>query len=187
MSLTKKYSDILSFVDEYGGITIEIAKNLFYNTIYGYDSSRRALNSLTKGSYLKVTKDFITDKNLYYSHKPISSHKLTLLRFYSYIIALGGEILLFQREFKISNFISDGLIIYKYNDEIKIILVEIDINNKTKLDKYKAIYESDYFQDKFNCFPRVFIIDKDNRKQLHDDNIVFINMNFDFKGIEKNI
>lgn len=186
---SKKYDDILNFVESYGAISIDIAKDLYYNTKFGYDSSRRALSKLVSNGYLKTSKDFVSDKYIYYDKKAISSHKLILLRFYAKIVAWGGEILEFKREYKAINYISDGLIIYRYNGAIKIILVEVDINNKTKEEKYIKIYNSNYYQNTFGTFPRVFIIDKRaeqrdvKNKKIEQQKIKFIFLNYDFDSL----
>lgn len=188
---SKKYDDILNFVESYGAISIDIAKDLYYNTKFGYDSSRRALSKLVSNGYLKTSKDFVSDKYIYYDKKAISSHKLILLRFYAKIVALGGEILEFKMEYKSANYISDGLIIYKYAGLIKIILVEVDINNKTKEDKYIKIYKSNYYQNTFGAFPRVFIIDKRaeqraaRNKKIEMQKVKFIFLNYDFDSLDE--
>ncbi|NFG60041.1 hypothetical protein FC778_15325 [Clostridium botulinum] len=188
MSLTNNYKSILEFVEQYGSISIEIAKDLFYNTKYGYDSSRRGLTSLVKGGYLKTSKDFVTDNKIYYNKKPISSHKLMLLKLYAKIIALGGEVIEFKKEYKSKKSISDGLIIYKYNGSIKIILIEIDINNKTKENKYIELYKSSYYQNIFGTFPRIIIIDKmaekRKRKQIYKE-IKFIYLEYEMEELKQ--
>lgn len=160
--------DVLDFINEHGSISIEIAKNLFYNTKYGYDTARRVLKKLEQVKILKSDKDFVTSKKIYYTKQKISSHKLMLLRFYSELIALGAEVVEFQKEYKAYNKISDGLIVYKYAGEMKIILIEVDINNKTKPKKYEDLYKSNYYQNLIGTFPRVFVIDKnaESRKKV---------------------
>ena len=73
--------DIMDFINEHGAISIEIAKNLFYNTKYGYDTARRVLKKMEQDKLLKSDKDFVTGKKIYFLKKKISSHKLMLLNF----------------------------------------------------------------------------------------------------------
>lgn len=194
MCLTNNYKSILDFVESYGAISIDIAKDLYYNTKFGYDSSRRALSKLVANGYLRTSKDFVSDKYIYYDKKAISSHKLILLRLYAKVVALGGEILEFKREYKAINCRSDGLMIYRYAGAIKIILIEVDINNKTKEDKYIKLYQSKYYQNLFNTFPRVFIIDNaaERRERFgliknreHKEKIKFIYLNYNFDNLDK--
>ncbi|MGL5244527.1 MAG: hypothetical protein ACRC7R_05020, partial [Sarcina sp.] len=161
--------------------------NLFYNSKYGYDSSRRALSRLQQEGYLKASIDFVTAKKVYYKTKTISSHKLMLLSLYSALSFTGSNILEFKRELPTGSVRADGLIIYEYKKLTKILLIEIDINNKTKVDKFQKIYEEGSFQRNFGTFPRVLIINKNGRpyksygKQIGYKNIY---INYDFKGLE---
>lgn len=157
--LSDNYIKILEFVDAYGGISIEIAANLFYQSKYGYDNARRALKKIKDTGYLKTKNDFLTGKLVYYNKKSISSHRLLLLLVYSKLVFYGAEILSFTQEYKTGIGNCDGLIVYKLNDIIKVLAIEIDINNKTKLEKYDRIYESRHFQSKIKTFPKVIIVD----------------------------
>lgn len=164
--LSNNYIEILKFVDNYGGITIDIAANIFYQSKYGYDNARRALRKLKDNGYLKSKNDFLTGKLVYYKIKSISSHRVLLLQLYSKLVSYGAEILNFNIEYKTGVGNIDGLVIYKINGIIKVLAVEIDINNKTKLEKYDRIYESQHFQAKIKTFPRLIIVDDkaDKRK-----------------------
>ena len=185
--LSNNYIKILDFVNQYGGITIDIAKNLFYNSKYGYDSSRRALSKLQQEGYLKASIDFVTAKKVYYKTKTISSHKLMLLSLYSFLTFTGSNILEFKRELPTGSVRSDGLIIYEYKKLTKILFIEIDINNKTKVDKYQKLYEEGILQRQFGTFPRVLIVNKDGKsynskgKKIGYKNIY---TDYSFKGLE---
>ncbi|MBP3915927.1 hypothetical protein [Clostridium sp.] len=167
--LSNNYLDILNFVNEYGGITIDIAANIFYQSKFGYDNARRALRKLKDTNYLKVKRDFLTDKLVYYNKKAISSHRVMLLKAYSKLMYYGAEILTFIPEYKTGYGNADGLIIYKINGIIKAMVIEVDINNKTNLIKYDKIYSSQHFQEKIGTFPKVLIIDKEIDKRKKKD------------------
>lgn len=167
--LSSNYIEILNFINEFGGITIDIAANIFYQSKYGYDNARRALKKLKDSGYIKSKRDFLTDKLVFYNKKAISSHRVLLLKVYSKLIYYGADILTFIPEYKTGNGNCDGLIIYKINNIIKAIVIEIDINNKTNLTKYDRIYSSQHFQMKINTFPRLIIIDdKANKRKKKD-------------------
>lgn len=187
---SNNYDSICLFVEQHGSITIDIAKNLFYNTKYGYDSSRRALTKLCKEGYFKVTTDFLTDKKVYYRSKPVSSHRLMLISLMSSFVKLGAEIIDFKIEYKCDNMISDGMLIYKHNNTAKIILIEIDINNKTKEQKYEQLFATNQFQNSIGCFPRVFIIDKNlklREKKRPTGNVEYVYMDYTFGSLDKYI
>ena len=185
--LSNNYIKILNFIDEYGGITIDIARNLFYNTHYGYDSSRRALSRLQQEGYLKSSIDFVTAKKIYFKTKSISSHKLMLLSLYSFLTFTGSNVLEFKREPPTGSVRADGLIIYEYKKLTKILLIEIDINNKTKVDKFQNLYEDGSFQRNFGTFPRVLIVNKYGRPyKTNCKNIGYKNIyiDYNFQGLE---
>lgn len=182
---SSNYIKILEFVDNYGGITIDIAANLFYQTKFGYDNARRALKKMKDNGLLKTKNDFLTDKLVYYKVKPISSHRVLLLKLYSKLIYYGAEILNFKIEYKTGVGNIDGLVVYKINGIIKVLAIEIDINNKTKLEKYDRIYASNHFQAKIKTFPKLLIVDdraekrrnKTKNKYNYDVNYVDYDMN----------
>lgn len=153
-------NDILDFVNEFGGITIEQANKIFFRTKYGYDTAKRRLRKLKEEGFLKVSKDFLTQKNVYYTYKKPSSHKIMLLNLYAEMINLEVEIVHFENEFKLLDKKADALFVTKYKGIAKIILVEIDINNKTKDTKYKKIFESGEVQKVYGTFPIILIVDK---------------------------
>lgn len=163
--LTYKDNKILEFVNEYGGITIQQAFKLFFNTKYGYDTARRRLKLLHEAGFLKVDRDFTTDLKIYYKNKKPSSHSIILLNFYTELINKGAEVILFQREFKVIGARADAVIIYKIHGVGRIILVEVDLQHKTKITKYEKCFESKYFQQKYNTFPMIVLIEKRQRAE----------------------
>lgn len=182
--LTFKDNQILQFVEQYGGITIQQAHKLFFNTKYGYDTARRRLKALYQEGYLKADRDFLSDRLIYYKTKKLSSHSILLLDFYSELVSRGAEVVLFKREFKASNTRADGFIIFKYKNIAKMLLVEIDINNRTKVDKYKKCYSEGYFQKQFGAFPVVVIVGKEKRKEeIKGIGYKIIRMNYSFDDI----
>ena len=59
---------------------------------------------------------------------------------------------------------SDGLMAYKWHGEDKIIFVEIDMQNKTKIKKYLDLFDTGYFQERTGVFPRLLIVNKNKEK-----------------------
>lgn len=186
----ENYLGIIKFVERYGSITNEICKNIFYNTEFGYDSSRRALNKLVDKKLLKKHKDLVTGTYIYYKTTAITTHKLQGLRLYSYIYAAADEVIEFSREYKCLKYISDGLVTYKINGITKILIIEIDINHKTTVEKYESLFDTGYFQEKFGTFPRILIADanfQNRKKKLKSDKVLFecIDFNFTIEGIRE--
>ena len=179
---------ILDFVDEFGGITIEQAKLMFYNTKYGYDTAKRRLKKLVEENYLKVAKDFLTQKNVYYSIRKPSSHKIILLDLYSKLSSLTEtEVIYFEPEYTIQNKRADAMLVIKSSGVAKMLLVEVDINNKTKEDKYLNIYNSGELQSKYGAFPLIVIIEKQSIRKRKIKKMPFsvIRFCYEMKDIEK--
>lgn len=188
MRTDNKYSDILDFITVHGAITIEICANLFYTTKYGVDCSRRALNKLHEKKILRKGSDIVNGCYQFYEKSMISNHKLQLLRFYSYMVKSGAEIVQFDREYRSINAVTDGLIIYKYNGHTKILLVEVDISHKTKPKKYEKLFEEGYFQSEFGTFPRVVILDNNpnfRSRKMKSDKVKYCFMDFKFNNMEE--
>ena len=186
--ITKKI-EILSYIEEHKFITIDICKNLFYNTKYGYDSARRTLSKLAEERLVKVSIDFATNKKVFYIKKKPSIHRIIIYNVYSKITTLVDKVLEFNVEYKSESVISDGFIIYKKDGIIKALLIEIDLQNRTKLNKYDKCYNSAYFQKKFNCFPRILIVNREGRayktKVKYNKNINYIYCDYECSNLRE--
>ncbi len=185
--ITKKV-EILNYIEENKFITIDICKNLFYNTRYGYDSARRTLSKLVDERLVKVSVDFTTNKKVFFIKKKPSSHRIMIYYIYSKIATLVDKVLEFNIEYKSEGVISDGFIIYKKDGIIKALLIEIDLQNRTKLNKYDKCYSSAYFQRKLNCFPRILIANRDGKayktKVKYNKNINYIYCDYECSNLE---
>ena len=186
---TINYAKIMEFVQEHKSITVDMCKILFYNTKFGYDSARRALTSLNKNGYLKVGYDFVTDKKVYYINKKLRSHDLMLLSLYTSIIALGGEEVQLRKEYTKQYYggRSDGLMAYKWHGEDKIIFVEIDMQNKTKIKKYLDLFNTGYFQERTGVFPRLLIVNKNKEKyeEIKTSKIEVVYSDYKFSNLKE--
>ncbi|WP_291568509.1 hypothetical protein [Clostridium sp. UBA2485] len=170
--MKSKYdSDILEFIDEFEGITIEQTKKLFFNTKYGYDTARRRLKKLQSEGLIKVGKDYLTQKDVYYIVRKPSSHTVMIMNVYAELYSMGVEIVYFQRGFKVCDKRSDALMIVKYKGIAKMILLEIDINNRTKDDKYQAAFKQGEIQRKYGTFPIVLVAEKERIRKGKNEKI----------------
>lgn len=158
--LTKRDNSILEFVDQHGGITINQAAKLFFNNAkYKEDLSRKRLKKLADNNYLKFENNWSTNQRVYYLKKKPSSHSIMLLNFYVELLHYGSDILEFQKEYKIDNICRpDGFIIFSYGGKGKIAFIEIDMQHKTNLEKYKKLFDTSLFQNEYGTFPQIIII-----------------------------
>lgn len=166
MYLTERDNKILCFIEEYGGITIEICNKIFFHELkFGYPSAARRLKIMHKNRLLKKRKN-IKNENVYYSSdKPISLHATYLLRLYAELVSANFKILNFEREFRIgSEYRIDGLIEIgiSMGDKLKhlALAVEIDLNHSGGFERLENIYESnvlqEYFKNKYRTNKAIF-------------------------------
>lgn len=158
--LTDRDNLILQFIEQYGGITIKQASKLFFREAkYSDDIARKRLKKLAENEELKYDKDWVTNQRVYYTKKKPSSHTLVLLNLYSEIVGAGADIIEFEKEYKIDNICRpDGFVIFSYNGKGKVVFIEVDMQNKTSLEKYQKLYETQLFQKEYGTFPEVIIL-----------------------------
>lgn len=123
MKLTERDINIINFITENQGATIEQLQELFFPS---YDMAAKRLKLLEYNKFLKACIHPVLGKKVYYLKKIPSFHSLVISEI---AILLRDKIKFMQREYKIKNNQVDCIIILKTG---KIIILEIDIFNKTK-------------------------------------------------------
>lgn len=186
--LTEKDSKILAFVNEFGGITISQASKLFYKAKYGNDLARKRLKILADRKYLKFAKDWCSNQRIYYIDKKPSSHAVVLLNLYVELVKTGVEVLQFVREYKIPGYCRpDGFLILKYKNKGKLLFVEVDMQNKTNLEKYQKLYDTQLFQREYGNFPEVVIIAATNNYDIKKYPFSVKILNYKLENLEDSI
>jgi hypothetical protein len=165
--LTGRDLEIVKFVMDNGSITAKQAHKIFFHYTkqgklinQGEIIARRRLKKLADAKELLVLEDWKTNQKIYYLKKKPSVHTIKCLDFYSELIFQGAEILQFKRELKLHKCTPDAFIAFKINGKGKMILLEIDLYNKTNPTKYEPIYNNQEFQKKYGIFPLVVIVSK---------------------------
>ncbi|WP_315117441.1 hypothetical protein [uncultured Clostridium sp.] len=130
MQLTSRDTKIIEWITDNRGATISQINKLFFTN---YTTCSIRLKKLADNKFLKVAVHPVLGKKVYYVKKLPSFHALVLNEF---IIKHKDNIRLVQREYKIKNFIVDCIIILKTE---KLLVIEIDIYNRTKKDKINSI------------------------------------------------
>lgn len=133
MKLTDRDINIINFIKENQGATIEQLQKLFFPS---YDMTAKRLKLLAENKFLKVQVHPTLGKKVYYLKKLPSFHSLVIT---DINILLKGQIEFMQREYKIKNNKVDCIFILK---EGKIIITEIDIYNRTKENKINSIIDT---------------------------------------------
>lgn len=130
MKLTSRDIEIINFIEENKGATIEQLQQLFFTS---YDMASKRLRKLSNNNFLKVNIHPVLGKKVYYLKRIPSYHSLVVNEF---IILYKDKIKFMQREYNIKNFKVDCIFILKMG---KIIILEVDIYNRTKENKIKEI------------------------------------------------
>lgn len=154
MRLTNRDIKIIEYVDVFQGGTIEQIKLLFFPS---YDMCKKRLKILKDNKFLKADKHPVLNKLVYYNKKMPSYHTLVV----NHISILAKDnIIDFRKEYIIDKFKVDALMVTKNK---KVIVIEVDIFNKTskeKVDKIKASLKS-----KLGMDARVIIVAKERRRK----------------------
>lgn len=130
MKLTDRDVKIINFVEANQGATIEQLQKLFFPS---YDVAANRLKILADNKFLKVKVHPTLGKKVYYLKKIPSFHSLVITEV---TILLGDKIKFMQREYKIKNNFVDCIFILNLG---KIIILEVDIYNRTKENKIKDV------------------------------------------------
>jgi hypothetical protein len=172
--LTGRDLDLVKFVMDNSCITAKQAHKIFFQYTnqgklinQGELIARRRLKKLADSKELLVSQDWKTNQKIYYLKKKPSIHTIKCLDFYSELIFQGAEILTFNRELKLHKCTPDAFIAFKVNGKGKMILLEVDLYNRTNPEKYKYLYESQEFQKKYGIFPLITIVSKNKNDKVN--------------------
>lgn len=166
--LTSRDFNIIEFVGKYGCITSNQAYKIFFNHAkQGELIARRRLKKLADSKELLVMEDWKTNQKIYYLKKKPSIHTIKCIDFYAELVFQGADILQFKRELKLHKCTPDAFIAFKINGKGKMIMLEVDLYNKTNPEKYKPLYETGDFQKKYGIFPLIAIVSKDKHDKIN--------------------
>jgi hypothetical protein len=172
--LTGRDLDIVKFVMDNSCITAKQAHKIFFHYTnqgklinQGELIARRRLKKLADSKELLVHEDWKTNQNIYYLKKKPSVHTLKCLDFYSELIYQGAEVLQFKRELKLLKCTPDAFIAFKIGGKGKMILLEVDLYNRTNPEKYKPLYDSQEFQKQYGIFPLITIVSKNKNDKVN--------------------
>ncbi|MEY8001635.1 hypothetical protein AB8U03_15805 [Clostridium sp. Mt-5] len=133
MKLTDRDIKIINFIKNNQGATIGQLQKLFFPS---YNMTAKRLKLLLNNKFLKAQMHPVLGKKVYYLKKLPSFHTLVIT---DMTILLKDKIKFMQREYKIKNNYIDCIFILK---EGKIIILEVDIYNRTKETKIKEILKT---------------------------------------------
>lgn len=187
--LSSRDRNILKYIEEFGGITIQQAALLFFpDNPYNYDYARKRLKKMNDEHLIQKYSNFITDEYIYFSGKKPTPHNIFLMNFYINLKHAGANVVQFKREV---NFLggairSDGFVIYEFGDKRKAAILEIDISHPTAIAKYEPLFESGELQERLGDFPLIVIMSTVDRK-CDSPNFTVINMDIKCKNFVSKI
>lgn len=156
--LTKRDKAILSWIEEYDIITIEQAKNVFFNG--SYDNARRRLRTLEQQDILKSYTCIDTKEKVYFTEKKRSQHDIYIVDFIMKLITLNCNILEFKLKphYLNGDLIPDAFIKLSKGDDLYLVFLEVDYKHATEMLKFKSLYERLYrererHEEFLNTFP----------------------------------
>jgi hypothetical protein len=138
MRLQDRDTLIIKYLTQYKGGTIEQIAKLYFNG--SYEACKKRLAILENNNYIKGSLHEILGKKVYYINKIPSFHKI-VTNDIRIILMQSTELIDFKTEVKINKYKIDALCVYKLNNVVKILIVEVDIFNRTKEEKLNKAKE----------------------------------------------
>jgi len=166
MKLTNRDIELINFIEKNQGATIEQVQKLFFP---GYRVAANRLKILSSNKFIKVQVHPILGKKVYYIKKLPSYHGLIIN---DVAILLKDKLDFMQREYKIKNNQVDCIFILKGG---KIIILEVDIFNRTKDKKINEIIN--ILDDKKAKFEFWIISKHEVREKKKKERIKYIGVN----------
>lgn len=192
--ITDRDRSIFNHIEKFNFATIEnIQKCFFKEQKYGYDVARRRLNLLVKNEYLKCSRNYATNQNIYYldaAYKKPSLHAVLLMNYYSELVNSGANVIHFEKEKDIydGKVRADGFGIFEFNGYKYYQVVEVHVShNKLNLEKYKdEEVRNDLLKICNGVLPNLIVIDdviRNSTVEIKD--IELVHLDFTLEGFPK--
>lgn len=190
--ITKRDRELLKFIDEYGYITIEQAKVLFFNDKNlgtGYEMARRRLSMLVDEKQIKVAKLQANNKNIYYGlydSKP-SYHNVTVVDCLCKLVEIGAKIRRFDRNksWLDGDLISDAYCECEFGDYLYAFIFEVCYMHKTiPIRKYRTLYSEFRQNDLRPRIVKINLIDS-NKQDYKDMKGYIVDIDYEFNQFAK--
>lgn len=174
--LTARDKHILRFMEKVNlGLTINQAALMFFPKTFGYDYARQRLRKLWQMKVIKKYTNNFSNELIYYFDKKPNYHDNTVLNVYANFVNYGYKIEYFKNEQQwIDGSIrSDGFLIADNPQEKRYVIIEVDINSVTNIEKYEILYETEFLQREYGVFPMILIL-SDVQRNYKSDNFEVI-------------
>lgn len=168
--ITDRDQSIKSFLEEVSVADTKTIHTLFFTNTSMRNCQKR-LKQLVDIKFIKVYRENMLSQNIYYvKYKPKNiPHKIVFSRLLAELKRQNINVLKYKCPFIIDNVISDGLIIVKINNQVKIYFVEGELTKKLNVKKYEDLYYSRKYKEKFPVMGSILCI---SNKKINTDHSV---------------
>lgn len=176
---------IKEFLIEVGISDTKTLHTLFFTNTSMRNAQKR-LSQLVSIRFIKAYRENVISQNVYYvRQKPKNiAHKIIFSRLLGELKRQDIEVLKYKCPYKISDVISDGLIVIRIKNQVKIYFCEGEISKKLDIAKYEQLFYSSAYKEKFPVMPSILCITDKKQETEHEVlDIKTCKLDFsDFKG-----
>jgi len=166
MKLQVRDIEIINYLEEFKGATIEQIAKLYFKG--SYEASKKRLKVLETSKEIKGCMHHMINKKVYYLIKIPSYHRI-ITNEIRIILLQNVEVISFKYEAKINKYKIDALCVYK-KTELAILLIEVDIYNRTKSEKIQIAGKD--IKMKTGIEPTILIICLYGRRERENKKII---------------
>lgn len=158
MIITDRDIKIKEFLKEMGVCDTKSLSIIFFNG--SLRSCQRRLKKLVEIHYIKYFRENILSQNIYYVNKRPKQykHKIICSQLIAYLIQENIDILKVRCPFKISDVITDMLLVARNDMELKIYYCEVERTKKLDVNKYLKLHYSRAWKEYFPFEPSILCI-----------------------------
>lgn len=180
--LQARDEEIIEFLKSCKCADTKTLSNIFFGG--GLRTAQLRLQKLQCNDYIKAFRPNLLEQNIYYvKNKPTSyKHAIKVSQFIGELYKLGIDVIKYRVPYKIGNIIADGLFVIRFNGEVKILFLEVELSKYFNITKYQELYYSRAWKDVFPIFPNIVVV-SDKKVEL-DSKLNIVKINTDFENIQ---
>lgn len=176
--LVPRDREILRFVEDFGGITINQCASMFFKeTKRPYDLARKRLSKIADMTEMKFYANKLTGERVYCFDRKLSPHFIYIMNFFAKLINSGCKVLDYKLEPKWmgGEYRSDAFFKIEYCGVKRIVCLEVDVTHTTDMKKYEKIFDNGEIQSVYGTFPLIVIVGDIIREyQGEDFSVVYL-------------
>lgn len=175
--------ELIEFLNNNKCADTESLSHIFFNS--SLRSCQHRLKKLSNIGEVKSFRENILTQNIYYTKRKPSSYKhaLKVTQFIAELKKLDIEILKIKTPYAIGNMIADSLIICRFNEDVKIIWLEVELTKFFNLTKYEDLYYSRKWKEVLPSFGSIVVVS--DKKVNTNNTFNIIKLKTDFSNIEE--